>query len=87
MKDNQVENANSHGCIAVRQTGSLTGSVQMWRISTRSFVIRDQFTVLPMPDEVIKMLDAMAEKDAITRSTNLFEKPNPAETTTIDRRS
>jgi hypothetical protein len=23
-KDNQVENANTHGCIAVRQTGSLT---------------------------------------------------------------
>ena len=34
-KDNQVENSNTHGCIAVRQTGSLTGSVEMWRISTR----------------------------------------------------
>ena len=83
-KDNQVENANTHGCIAVRQTGSLTGSVQMWRISTRSFVIRDQFTILPMPDEVIKMLDAMAEKDGITRSTNLFEKPNPGDSATRD---
>jgi len=37
-KDNQVESANTHGCIAVRQSGSLTGSVQMWRLSTRSFV-------------------------------------------------
>ena len=52
-KDNQVENANTHGCIAVRQTGSLTGNVLMWRLSTRSFVKRDQFTVLPMPEEVI----------------------------------
>jgi hypothetical protein len=25
-----------------------------------------------MPDEVIKMLDAIVEKDGITRSTNLF---------------
>jgi hypothetical protein len=46
----------------------------MWRISTRSFLKRDQFTVLPMPEEVIKMLDAMAAKDGITRATNLFEK-------------
>jgi hypothetical protein len=28
-KDNQVENANTHGCVAVRQTGSLNGSVEM----------------------------------------------------------
>ncbi len=33
-----------------------------------------QFTALPMPEEVIKMLDAMAAKDGITRATNLFEK-------------
>ena len=33
-KDNQVENANTHGYVAVRQTGSLSGSVEMWRIST-----------------------------------------------------
>ena len=72
-KDNQVENANTHGCVAVRQTGSLSGSVEMWRISTRAFVIRDQFTVLPMPDEVIKLLDKIAEKDGITRESVLFE--------------
>jgi len=78
-KDNQVENANTHGCIAVRQTGSLTGSVQMWRLSTRSFVKRDQLTVLPMPEEVIKMLDAMAAKDGITRTTNLFEDNSPGD--------
>ena len=47
-------------------------------------MIRDQFTVLPMPDEVIKILDAMAEKDAITRSTNLFEKPNPGDSDARD---
>ena len=75
-KDNQVENSNTHGCIAVRQTGSLTGSVEMWRIGTRSFVKRDQFTVLPMPDEVIGILDAMAAKDGITRATNLFVDEN-----------
>ena len=84
LKNNQVENANTHGCIAVRQTGSLTGSVQMWRSSTWSFVTRDQFTILPMLDEVIKMLDAMAEKDEITRSTNKFEKPNPGDSDNRD---
>ena len=41
-KDNQVENAKTHGCVAVRQTGSLNWSVEMWRISTRAFVTRDQ---------------------------------------------
>jgi hypothetical protein len=48
----------------------------MWRISTRAFVTRDQFTVLPMPDEVIKLLDKMAEKDGITRESVLFEMPD-----------
>ena len=62
--------------MAVRQTGSLNGSVEMWRISTRAFVTRDQFTVLPMPDEVIKLLDKMAEKDGITRESVLFEMPD-----------
>ena len=64
MKDNQVENANIHGCIAVRHIYRMT---------------RDQFTVLPLPDEEIKMLvDAMAVKDGITRAaTNLIEKRNP----------
>jgi hypothetical protein len=42
----------------------------------RSFVKRDQFTVLPMPDEVIGILDAMAAKDGITRATNLFVDEN-----------
>jgi hypothetical protein len=51
----------------------------------RSFVKRDQFTVLlPMPDEVIGILDAMAAKDGITRATNLFVDENglPSRTTT-----
>ena len=71
-KDNQVANANTHGCVAVRPTGSLTGSVEMWRVGTQRFVKRDQFTILPMPDEVISLLDKLAEKDGITRGTALF---------------
>ena len=47
----------------------------LWRLETQSFVIRDQFTVLPIPDEVIKMLDAMAAKDGITRAI----KGNPGD--------
>ena len=41
---NHVENANTHGCVAVRQTGSLTGSLEMWRISTRT-CIRDERSI------------------------------------------
>jgi hypothetical protein len=63
-------------------TGSLNGSVEMWRISTRAFVTRDQFTVLSMPDEVIKLLDKMAEKDGITRESVLFEMPDLVDNTT-----
>ncbi len=51
----------------------------MWQISTQSFVMRDQFTVLPMPEEVIKILDAMAAEDGITRASNLFERGNPGD--------
>ena len=58
MKDNQVEKANTHGFFAVRHTGSLIVSVQIWRIRAQSFVVRDQFTVLLMSgEEVIEMLD------------------------------
>ena len=80
LKDNQVENANTHGCIAVRQTGSLTGSVQMWRISTRSVVIRDQFTVLPMPKRMQSRDPRICSRSRIPMTATL-------ETTTIDRRS
>jgi hypothetical protein len=67
MKDNQVENANTHSCIAMRHTGSLTGSVQMlWRLETQSFVIRDQFTVLPIPDEVINRENASNHRGTCT---------------------
>ena len=71
-KENQVANANTHGCVAVRPTGSLPGSVEMWRVGTQRFVKKDQFTILPMPDEVISLLDKLAEKDGITRGTALF---------------
>ena len=43
-RDNHVENANTHGCVAVRQTGSLTGSLEMWRITTRT-CIRDERSI------------------------------------------
>ncbi len=64
MEDNQVEKANTHGFFAVRHTGSLIVSVQIWRIRAQSLVVRDQFTVLLMSgEEVIEMLDGMAAKD------------------------
>ena len=67
MKDNQVENANTHSCIAMRHTGSLTGSVQMlWRLETQCFVIRDQFTVLPIPDDVINRENASNHRGTCT---------------------
>ena len=34
----------------------------MWRISTRSFVNRNRIVILPMPDEVITLLNAIAKK-------------------------
>jgi hypothetical protein len=48
-------------------TGNLTGSVKMWCLSTRATVTRDQFVVLPIPEEVCKFVTKVAEGEGYSR--------------------
>ena len=57
----------TQGCIALLPMGNLSGSVKMFALRTEHVVTRDQFQLLPMPDEVIAKLNSLAEKDGITR--------------------
>jgi len=55
-------NPRTQGCIAGVPTGNTTGS-------TMQYVARDQFRVLPTPDEVIRYLylNGTAAKEGYTR--------------------
>ena len=44
----------AQGCIACVPTGNLTGSVKMYCLGTKRMVTRDQFRVVPMPNELAK---------------------------------
>ena len=72
-KTNQVGPAATEGGIAAIPSGNLRGSVKIWRLSTETFVDRDDFQVLPMTDDVIAYLNAMAATDGITRLSDPFE--------------
>jgi len=72
-KTNGVNDPNTHGCIAVYPLGNSRGTVKMWRISTRTFVDRDQFTVLPMTDNIIELLNSIAKQDGYSRDEEVRE--------------
>jgi hypothetical protein len=58
IKNSQV--ARTEGAIALLPLGNITGSVKFFKLSTRSIITRDKFTVLPMPDTVISYMNAYA---------------------------
>jgi hypothetical protein len=60
--------ARTQGCIAMLPTGNLTGSVKMWCLSTRATVTRDQFVVLPMPEEVCNFVSKVAIGEGYSRA-------------------
>ena len=74
-KDNSM-GPNTHGCIALLPAGNLTGTVRMWCLGTRALVNRDQFTILPMGSEIIKLLNDLAEKDGYTRESEAPGHPH-----------
>ena len=51
------------GCKVLLPTSNSTGSVKMWCLATNDTVIRDQFTILPIPDLVITHIDSIATNE------------------------
>lgn len=66
VTDNTMK-SRTDGCITLYPSGNTTGSVVMLKLSTMQTVVRDQFQVLPMPDEVINFLTQTAARQGYTR--------------------
>ena len=66
MTDNSMT-PRTEGAIAMLPSGSLTGSVRVFKLSTDKFVTRDQFRILPIPDGVINYLEHLAKRDGMRR--------------------
>ncbi len=57
IKNSQV--ARTEGAIALLSVGNINGSVKFFKLSTRSIITRDKFTMLPMPDTVVSYINAL----------------------------
>ena len=57
-------NQRTEGCIALLPKDTTTGSVRFLSLTTLREVIRDQWTELPIPDEVIHRMNEMSEKQS-----------------------
>ena len=64
--DNSM-NSRTEGCIATMAADTLTGSWHMLRLSTNTFVTRDRFEILPLPDLLLKHLNDLAAEDGLER--------------------
>jgi hypothetical protein len=57
----------TQGCITLLPTGNSTGSVLMWHMATNQVVTRDQFTVLPLTNDICKYITGLATKQGFSR--------------------
>jgi hypothetical protein len=64
INKNSVRNPRMEGAIAMAPTGNLQGSVIFYLLSTKKFVARDSFKILPMPNEIIDHLNNLAGTDS-----------------------
>ena len=68
--------ARTFSAIALLPTGSKTGSVYFYTLGTGKIVARDNFTIVPTPDEVINHMNNLASKSGTIRSKNQLSNPN-----------
>ena len=67
---NSMESRTS-GCIALYGTGNGQGSIKVYSLGTKKIITRDQFKILPMPDVVIDLLNALAARDGMKRGKDV----------------
>jgi hypothetical protein len=51
----------TEGAIALLPTGNLQGPVRFFVLETKVYVTRNQFVILPIPNEEISKLDELAK--------------------------
>ena len=67
--------ARTEDCIAMLPSGNRTASVKMMSLDSGRLIMRDQFTILPMPSSVIEKLNQMAISEGrkiVTRSNMVY---------------
>lgn len=67
------------GAIAVLPTGNISGSVMFISLWTGKVIIRDQFTILPIPSNVIDLLNNWSKSNALSDDFMLHEVRDDAE--------
>lgn len=63
ITSNDVRQPRTEGAIALTSTGNLQGSVLFFMLSTQSIVSRENFTLLPMPKEVVDKMNELSIKN------------------------
>ena len=65
-------------CVVMLPFGNRTGTVRMLSLATGKLVNRDEFTILPMPESVIKRMNALALADGRVKGKGDLKKSNSA---------
>jgi hypothetical protein len=81
INKNSVRVPRTEGAIAMAPTGNMQGSVIFYLLSTKKFVARDTFKVLPIPIEIIDHLNNLAGKDSRANEDILISYKEEGDTT------
>ena len=68
--------SRTEDCVVMLPLGNRTGTVRMLSLATGKLVNRDQFTILPMPESVIKKMNSLALADGRVKGKGDLEKIN-----------
>jgi hypothetical protein len=60
------------GAIALRPTGNTQGGYMFYSLTTGRCLSRNQWTMLPMPPDVIDLVNKLSRRDLDTRETLIF---------------
>jgi hypothetical protein len=67
--------SRTEGAIALLPVGNLAGSCKFFKLATKQVVTRDQWTPLPMPDNVISYMNKFADEQSKARQTTVSADP------------
>ena len=67
--------SRTEGAIALLPMGNLAGACKFFKLSTKQVVTRDQWTPLPMPDNVIAYMNKFADAQSKARQTTVSADP------------
>ena len=73
-KTDSTLKSRTEDCVVMLPLGNRTGTVRMLSLATGKLVNRDQFIILPMPESVIKRMNALALADGRVKGKGDMEK-------------